>query len=223
MGIIVDLIIVAVLILFISIGYKKGLTGSLIKLASFAIALVLAFALYKPVSNIVRENTQIDEKIETVIISTFSKEAGETTNKETEDSENTDNLPETIVKNINNEIESATTEARNNIVNEAAKSTTNTIMNVGSGLVIFIAVRFILFIISLFVHQITKLPVIKQIDKVGGIAYGLIEGMAIILIVLGIISLTSVIWNNNIVVTAITKSTIGEILYNNNIILKILF
>lgn len=221
MGIIVDLIIVAVLILFIVIGYKKGLTGSLIKLASFAIALVLAFILYKPVANIVKDNTQIDETIESAIINTFSKE--EMTNKERESSESTDNLPETIVKNINNEIESATTEARNNIIAETAKDTTNTIMNVGSGLVIFIAVRFILFIISLFAHEITKLPIIKQIDKVGGIAYGLVEGMVIILIILGIISLTSVIWSDNIVVTAITKSTIGEILYNNNIILKMLF
>ncbi len=221
MGIIVDLIIIAILILFISIGYRKGLTGSLIKLASFAIALVLAFILYKPVANIVRDNTQIDENIESAIISTFSKE--ETTNNDTDSNGNKDNLPETIVKNINNEIESATTEARNNIVKETAKNTTNTIINVGSGLVIFIAVRFILFIISLFVHEITKLPIIKQIDKVGGIGYGLVEGMVIILIILGIISLTSVVWSDNIVVTAITKSTIGDILYNNNIILKILF
>ena len=66
MGIIVDLIIIAVLLLFVGMGYKKGLTGSLIKLASFAIALVLAFILYKPVGNMVIENTQIDEQIETL-------------------------------------------------------------------------------------------------------------------------------------------------------------
>lgn len=223
MGIIVDLIIVAVLILFISIGYKRGLTGSLIKLVSFAIALVLSFMLYKPVANIVRENTKIDETIESAIINTFGKENIETTTSEEKNGKNADNLPETIVKNINNEIENATTEARNSIVEGAAKDVTNTIINVGSGLVIYIAVRFILFIISLFAHEITKLPVIKQIDKAGGIVYGVVEGMAIILIILGLVSLTSVIWSNNIVVTAITESTIGGLLYNNNIILKILF
>lgn len=217
MGIIVDLIIIAVLVLFISIGYKRGFTGSLIKLASFAIALVLAFVLYKPVANIVRENTSIDEKIESSIIDTFSKE------KDEEEVENTENLPESIVQNISNEIENATIDARNNIVEQTAKSTTNTIINVGSGLVIFIAVRFILFIVSLFVREITKLPIIKQIDKTGGIIYGLIEGMVIIFIILGIISLTSIVWSNNVMVTAVTKSTIGEILYNNNLILKLLF
>ena len=48
MGIIVDLIIIAVVLLFIFLGYKKGLTGSLIKLLSFIIAIVVAFVLYKP-------------------------------------------------------------------------------------------------------------------------------------------------------------------------------
>ena len=42
MGIIIDLIIVAIFALFIMMGCKKGLTGSLIKLLSFAIALILA-------------------------------------------------------------------------------------------------------------------------------------------------------------------------------------
>ena len=58
MGIIVDLIIIAVVLLFIFLGYKKGLTGSLIKLLSFIIAIVVAFVLYKPVANAVIEGNQ---------------------------------------------------------------------------------------------------------------------------------------------------------------------
>ena len=72
MGIIIDLIIVAIFALFIMMGCKKGLTGSLIKLLSFAIALILAFILYKPVASIVTNNTQIDENIEQAIVSTFN-------------------------------------------------------------------------------------------------------------------------------------------------------
>ncbi len=56
------------------IGYARGLAGSLIKLASFAIAVVLAVMLYKPISNVIMEKTQIDEKIETTLIKNFSKE-----------------------------------------------------------------------------------------------------------------------------------------------------
>lgn len=217
MGIIVDLIIVAILVLFIATGYKKGLTGSLIKLASFAIALVLAFMLYKPVANMVIENTQIDEQIESAIITTFNAE-------ETEQSENAETqMPTTMFENIGSDIENAAQEAKNEIVRNTAKETTLTIIYVGSGLVIFIVARFALFIISLFAKGITSLPILKQVDKIGGIAYGAIEGLVIIFVVLSIISFIAMVWVDNPIIPAIAKSTIGNMLYNNNILLNMIF
>lgn len=219
MGVIVDLIIIAIVLLFIIVGYKKGLTGSLIKLLSFAIAVVLALILYKPVANTIIQRTQIDENLENAIITTFRSQE----NNQIKQEKNQSNMPETIVNNINTQIDEATTEAKNAIVENTAMKTTKTIINIGSGILIYIIVRFILFIISIFAKQITKLPIIKQMDKTGGIIYGILEGMVIVYILLSIISLLSVIWNDNIVIEAITKSTIGDMLYNNNIILKLLF
>lgn len=211
MGIIVDLIIIAVVLLFIFLGYKKGLTGSLIKLLSFIIAIVVAFVLYKPVANAVIENTVIDDNIRTTLKATLGVE------DKTENTE--ENVPSTIMENINKEIENATDEVKANVIDQ----TTITIVNIGSGIVIFLAVRVILVIISLFAKILTDLPVIKQVDKLGGLAYGTIEGIVIVYAVLAVISLTSVIWANNAVVTAIAKSSLGEMLYNNNIILNLLF
>lgn len=211
MGIIVDLIIIAVVLLFIFLGYKKGLTGSLIKLLSFIIAIVVAFVLYKPVANAVIENTVIDDNIRTTLRATLGVE------DKTENTE--ENVPSTIMDNINKEIENATDEVKANVIDQ----TTITIVNIGSGIVIFLAVRVILVIISLFAKILTDLPVIKQVDKLGGLAYGTIEGIVIVYAVLAVISLTSVIWANNAVVTAIAKSSLGEMLYNNNIILNLLF
>ena len=62
MGIIVDLILIGILLVFIFAGYKKGLTGSLLKLISFALSILIAFVLYKPVSNIIINNTQINKR-----------------------------------------------------------------------------------------------------------------------------------------------------------------
>lgn len=211
MGIIVDLIIIAVVLLFIFLGYKKGLTGSLIKLLSFIIAIVVAFVLYKPVANAVIENTVIDDNIRTTLSATLDVE------DKTENTE--ENVPSTIMDNINKEIENATDEVKANVIDH----TTITIVNIGSGIVIFLAVRVILVLISLFAKILTDLPVIKQVDKLGGLAYGAIEGIVIVYAVLAVISLTSVIWANNAVVTAIAKSSLGEMLYNNNIILNLLF
>lgn len=212
MGIIVDLIIIAIVLLFVFLGYKKGLTGSLIKLLSFIIAIVLAFVFYKPLANIVIENTQIDDNIKATMTETFKQE------KDSEDNEDK-NMPSTMVESINKDIKNATEEAKTEVI----EGTTITIIRVASAIVIFLIVRILLIIVSLFVDQITKLPIIKQADEISGIVYGLIEGIVIIYIILSIISLTSVIWNNNIVVTAVNKSALGGMLYNNNIILKILF
>lgn len=212
MGIIVDLIIIAIVLLFVFIGYKKGLTGSLIKLLSFVIAVALAFMLYKPVANAIIENTEIDDNIKEAITRTFNQED----NNEKEGEKNT---PLTMVENINNEIENATNEVKTTIIEE----TTKTIINVASAIVIYIIVRIILLIVSLFASQITKLPLIKQADEIGGIVYGAVEGIIIVYIILSVISLISVIWTDSIAVTAITKSVLGNMLYNNNIILKLLF
>ena len=213
MGIVVDLIIVAVMLLFIFLGYKKGLTGSLIKLLSFVIAIVLAVILYKPVGNVVIENTTIDDNIRTSLNETF----GVQENKQEE--KNEENVPSSIMNNINKEIENATDEVKTNVIDE----TTKTLVYVGSAIVIFLAVKVVLLIVSLFTSQITKLPIIRQVDKIGGLAYGAIEGVVIVYAILAVISLTSVMWANNAVVMAIGKSTLGEMLYNNNIILNLLF
>lgn len=216
MGIIVDLIIIGIILLFIGIGLKKGLAGSLIKLLSFAIALIVAVALYKPVSNAIIKNTQIDENIEQAIIATFGSEENSSEAGQTE-------MPNNIVENINKEIKNATNEARNQIVENTSKNISNTIINIGSGLGIYIIARFILFIIGIFVNQVTNLPILKQVDKIGGIAYGAIEGIAIVYVILAIISLFAVVQPENVIVEGILKSSIGSMLYNNNLILNILF
>ena len=172
----------------------------------------MAFVLYKPVANLIIENTKIDDNIRETITASFSKNDNTENNKK-------ENMPSTMVENISGEIEQAAEEVKATAIEE----TTKAIINVASAILVFIAAKLILFIVSLFVNQITKLPIIKQVDKIGGIIYGLVEGMVIVYIVLSIISLASVIWANNSIVTAVTKSALGNVLYNNNIILKLLF
>ena len=216
MGIIVDLIIIAFLLIFIFFGYKKGLTGSLIKLISFALSIVLAVILYRPISSAIINNTNIDEKIESSIIETF-------TTKEEENAENQSEVQNSIIDNINKDIESATTEAKNTVVEQSAEQMAINIVNIGSAIVVFLLAKIILLVVSFFIKGITELPIIKQIDKAGGIAYGVLEGIIIIYVILAIMSFANIAWPNNTASQAIEKSAIGSTLYNNNIILKFLF
>ena len=74
MSIIIDLVIVAIIALCILLGYRKGLTGSLLKIVSFVLALIIAFILFKPVSNFVIDNTNWDENLEQAIRQSILKQ-----------------------------------------------------------------------------------------------------------------------------------------------------
>ena len=67
MGIVIDIIIIAIFLICIGIGHVKGLTGSLLKIISFVLALVIAFILFKPIANFVIDNTNWDESLEQTI------------------------------------------------------------------------------------------------------------------------------------------------------------
>ena len=67
MGIIVDLIIIAIVLLSTILAYRKGFVSLAISLCSFVIAIILTLVLYQPVSNLVINTTGIDETIENAI------------------------------------------------------------------------------------------------------------------------------------------------------------
>ena len=61
MSIIIDLVIIGIIALCVLVGYHKGLTGSLLKIVSFVLALIIAFILFKPVSNFIIDKTKISQ------------------------------------------------------------------------------------------------------------------------------------------------------------------
>ena len=67
-GVIIDLILVALIALSIFLGYKKGLVKLGIQLVAFIIAIVATVILYRPIANLIINVTQIDETIENSII-----------------------------------------------------------------------------------------------------------------------------------------------------------
>ena len=219
MGIVVDVILVLIVLSFIGVGYKKGLTGSLIRLLSFAIAIVITLILYKPISSIVVSKTNIDDNIKRSIIATFNSEKENPSTEETKD-EKTNNK---LISEINTNIQNATIETKNRVIEQSADKITKIIINIGVGIAIFLIARIILSIISIFIKGLTKLPIIKQIDKIGGIVYGLVEGLLVIYVVFGIISFATIVWPNNITSKPIEESYIGSTLYNNNVVMNVIF
>lgn len=205
MAIAVDLIVLAIVLLFVFLGYKRGLVKVAFKLCTFFIAIILAFMLYKPIAKIVIENTNIDETIETKITDKILPE-GKT---ETDEVDLSESLPTIILKNSENTVQSI------------AKSCSNTLIETACLVLIFIIAKIVLKFVTALADLIAKLPILKQFNKLGGTIYGIIEGLFIVFLGFAVISLIAPMLDVS-VLEAINSSTLGSICYNNNILLKII-
>jgi colicin V production protein len=205
MAIAVDLMVLSIVLLFVFLGYKRGLVKVAFKLCTFFIAIILAFMLYKPVAKIVIENTNIDETIETKITDKILPE-GKT---ETDEVDLSESLPTIILKNSENTVQSI------------AKSCSNTLIETACLVLIFIITKIVLKFVTALADLIAKLPILKQFNKLGGTIYGIIEGLFIVFLGFAVISLIAPMLDVS-VLEAINSSTLGSICYNNNILLKII-
>lgn len=205
MPIIFDIAVIAIIALCTFIGYKQGLVKCAVKILSFFIAIIIAFALYKPVSSIIINNTSIDDNIKNTMIEKIKPEGVE---KDQEISvEN--NVKLYIVENSTTTIEK--------IADAFALKLIETV----TLLLIFIILKIALKFVSALTDLITKLPLLKQVNKLGGTIYGVIKGIVLVYTILAVVYLIAPLLKNT-VTEDIDKSIITKTLYNNNLILNIL-
>lgn len=223
MSIIVDLIILGILVLCIALGYHKGLTGSLLKIVSFVLALVIAFVLFKPVSSFIINNTNWDENLEQGIRDSILKDNNNSNANNKVDEDSNKGIPTVMLEYINKSVEDAGNTAKEAIVDSTARDVSVTIINAGVWIGLFFVSKILLFFVKGLMKFITSIPLIKQVDKTGGILYGIIEALIVIYGLLAIISFVSPLVSDFGIITAIQKSFIGSIMYNNNLLLKLIF
>ena len=149
MFIIIDLILVAIISLFTFLGYRQGLVKAAIKILSFFIAIIIAFILYKPVSNLIVNNTSIDDNIKNTIIEKITPEGVE----QNEEVEIEDGFVNKMIGEANNTIE------------EVANAFSIKIIDICVLLLLYIIVKIALRFVSALADLITKLPIIKQVNK----------------------------------------------------------
>ena len=213
MGIIFDLILIGIIVLNVFICYKKGLVKLAVGLIAVLASIILALILYKPVSNLIIEKTEIDNNIEKAIIENFTVEESE--ENEIDDSG--------FMKYIEQYVDDTVNKTKNEIVTEAAGVIAVKVINIGVIILIFIIARLVLILLTFITDLITELPIIKQFNDIGGILYGVIKALLIIYIILAIALFIIYVTGNITISEAISNSYITKFFYNNNIILNIIF
>ena len=213
---VIDIIIVLIIALCIFAGYKKGLMGVLFKIVSFILALIIALILHGPISNFIINNTSIDENLETLIINNIDPN-NEVIDENGNLKENTNNS-ETIQEYITNTIGNV----KDGVENAAARSIAITIINIAVLILILLITRIILGVLNIIIDIVAKLPIIKQFNTAGGLIFGAVEGLIIVYVLLAICALIAPLFGDLQLISSINNSTLGKLMYDNNILLKIM-
>lgn len=193
MGIIIDIILIAIVVLSAFLGYKKGLVKLGAKLFAGIIAIIITIVMYKPVSGMIINNTTIDEKIENAII------------------QNTTNFI-----NENDKMQNGITEhVEKNVLPEQAENLSKNVVYVITALVLFIVVKIILSIIISLMDFVANLPILKQFNEIGGIIYGIVRGTLIVCICVLLIGVYTKMKPESTLNNNIQNSYLTKIIYEN--------
>lgn len=219
MGIIVDLILVFIIALNIFIGYKKGLIKVVFSIFAFLIAIVATLILFKPISSIIINNTEIDDKIRMIIMS--ANKYDEESEKIIEEDSNEKNT--LIQKYVEEKITESSKELKKKAIESAADAISIKATEIITGLILFIIIRIVLILLSFITDTLSNIPIVKQFNEIGGIVYGLAKAIIIIYLLLTIIFIISSMKGYNVISDAILNSYITKFLYENNPIIGLAF
>mgnify|MGYP001851990553 CR=1 FL=1 len=200
MSIVVDLIIVAIILLSTFLAYRKGLITLSIQLVAVVISILATLILYKPISNLIINVTSIDETIQNAIL----EEANDIMS-------NDENGSNQIVESI-----------QNNMLPETARTISINIIQGAVILILYVGIRIALRFVTALANLVSKLPILNQFNKLGGIIYGILRGLLIVYIALLLINLSGEIEPENQVYTLVEDSYLGKMMNENNV-LDILF
>ena len=218
---VVDIVIILIVLFFVLIGKKRGFALSLLSTCSIILSIVISLFLYQPVETYLRENTELKEQISNAIISSMNNEDKsdqESTNENQQGESEGKGFFNSLINNYVNLGKEKAEETKNQVVQQTAENITENILKVLSFVIVYILVTLILLILKFALKIFTKLPVINQIDKIGGIILGFAEGVIIVYIIIAIISIVVPEKKDGNISQRIDESYIGRYVYNNNVI-----
>ena len=187
---IVDIVTVLFLLAFIFWGTRRGVIKMLLSAVSYLASIILGFVLCGPIASVL-EGLGITSGL---------------TARLTENISGIANLPG-IMRDT-----AVVTAAET----ELASSVAHAAVNVISFLAVLVLARVVLMIVSLIMNVAGSMPVVKQTNSVLGGIGGFIIGMAIVLIVFGVVAMVEVFSKAEIAEELLGGSFLASLLYDNN-------
>lgn len=232
---VIDVVIVVAVLLFAYFGWKKGFLVKAVEMASSLFGLIASIILARPFSTVLDKwiGESIGIKIYDYLLTRSSMFAAEFTYENrletVEQAFDGMNLPRFMIEWIASAIDVETMSTT--LVDTMTPIIKSLALLVISFIVLFFGSMIVFFLLKILAKMITSIPVIKQIDKVLGLLFGIVKvGLAIfiLLFVLGLV-LTIPAINEAIGTFVQNDMQLGEEgfrlskwLYDNNILKQII-
>lgn len=221
----IDLIGILIVLICAFFAYKRGFVKTFFGFISTFVAIALAFALCNTGVQVIKDNTGIDEWLESTLTTALKSSSEEEIKsgevKQDIEENNMENALKDLPENIKNFV--GLEEYKENAKNTVIENSKEIILKILSWVVIYLSVRIILFIICLVCNGIMSIPFLKQINNLTGLVLGLILGLFRIYVILAIISFIITIVPITPVVDAIKASLIIGFMYENNLLVSLIF
>ncbi len=199
---IADILVIAVVVLFISIGYKAGLMRSLIKIVSYILSIIAAFLMFPVVSDFLMSTklyTWLEAKVnESGIAINFSQ------------NESTGFWAKYL------------SEGAEGINNGISAAVTQLLVSIAAFILVLLISKLVMHVICKILNVFSKLPVINQFNRIGGAALGGVIGVIVLYIVFAGIVFFAPFEENGRVIKELEKSSFAGEMYENNILLDLI-
>ncbi|MCX8129100.1 MAG: CvpA family protein [Clostridia bacterium] len=226
-----DWVVLALIAGFGIVGLAKGFIMSVFRLASFFVSAIVAIKFYPFVSKILM-NTALHDSIWNKIYkslllqqqSQVPKVNGEVKKAAADTIIENFHLPGFLKENL---IEKMPDPSKlvdlDFIARKVSDSLTGMVIDIVSLILLYVLIRIGLIFLRFILQGIAKLPIFKQVDKLGGFALGAVEGLLTIYIVCAVVMLFQTSPKFQAIYQAIDSSVIAKYFYEHNIIVNFMF
>lgn len=199
-----DICVIAVVAVFMYIGYKSGFMRSFVRIASYLVSIIISFFMYPAISDLLIK-TPVYEKIVELINQKYQLQPLIDVPTDTFG----------ILQNyINQGVQTATA--------GIAEAIATLLINILAFVIVLILSKLVIRIVGKIFNIFTKLPVIKQFNRLGGAILGGISGVLVLYIACAVMFLFSPLDPHSSIALEIEQSTFASEIYENNIILNVL-
>lgn len=228
-----DIVVLTIILGFGYFGLKKGIMFSLFKFTSFFIAIIVAVKFSHLLAGILSA-TFIFPTVKTIIFDKMMLQQEEQMAAANEGASATAEsvidglkLPEFIKNFISDKVVGNMPDVGGiidyaSIVDKISDVLANFVISIMSVILLYIIARIALIFARSILEKMTRLPVLRQVDKLGGFALGIGQGLLIVYAVFAVLMLFNATSLFGGIFDSIEASRVAKYFYENNVIISLM-